>query len=1110
MLVCGYQSGSIKVWSILQWKEEFSLVGHSASVTSLAVSPDNSFIFSGSSDKTIRQWSILDQQEECTLLGHTGPILSVLVSSDGLTLASQSEDKSVRIWGIPERRQEYLFKDHADTHRLVISPDLRYIVNVLKDSSIKLWNVKERREECTFIGHTSVIHSVAVSQDGRFLATGSGDYIYGEGECVIRLWNIPERREQCVFMGYTNPLDSLVISPDCRFIVGRSYYDRIRIWRIQEQNAQLTEMKYKDPARPVIMSPDGRFLMSALGSISIWNVQEQRNEPISLGRSIVVSPDGRYIASSADSSLKIWNVLEWREECTLNGHTSHISSVAVSPDSRFVVTGSFDKTVKIWNVKDRREEFTLRGHEHFVNRVTISPDSRFILSDAGDRTTRIWNLQERREECIIRHEKDVYSAIVSLDGVFLFRNTGDTCIVWNIQESREQFTFNNLHKITSFIISADQRFLISKSNCNKVKILNLYTKQFESFSLKTHANILQYIASLSNTGSNLQICQVYVTRDYLLLSSVFGVCERIKREDGHLQLTSDLGLSLSKDQFTDYNFVYYAWAKDLVSVPSAMADVSYGPLRLSLGHYYSHLGLKGNLQKLVENQNFLLKADAFYKSPFYYAILKKRQDCVDLLLEGLEIMRVKNRRNYEESLYAIRNDIVLLISNSPRQLHTLLSNVIASCNQAYARIPGYLPILQLGVAPNCKIEDFPSNGPEEISVELQTSIFPLLGGTGSLHNIALLDAIINCKNSQAIRSPVIHHIIELQFNAVKHWVIYYTMLLFANIIVLMLLIGLNSFDLYLVVPFMLINALLLAFEVAQMATNSKEYLQDPWNFLDISRNIASVAWIILGLYGYNSLPFTWVVALINLLRGITGFHLFDSTRFYIDLIFTSLSDIKYFFLMFSYSTFTFGCLLMISRDQSLSFDGIWGDSYNLNFGNYENADTGIYFMQYIVYFGATVVNVVLMLNLLISILGDSYERFQLEQTIVDIKEKARISMEYQSMMFWTNKESQLLCIRVCKSAFQDEEDQEWEGRMRFMDKKLDKGIKELTDSNNSIGKGMDLISSSIEEKVKSSIDSLDTKIQDTIQAKMKECSESIRALEAKMMERDQSMEAKIK
>ena len=70
---------------------------------------------------------------------------------------------------------------------------------------------------------------------------------------------------------------------------------------------------------------------------------------------------------------------------------------------------------------------------------------------------------------------------------------------------------------------------------------------------------------------------------------------------------------------------------------------------------------------------------------------------------------------------------------------------------------------------------------------------------------------------------------------------------------------------------------------------------------------------------------------------------------------------------------------------------------------------------------ATIINVILMLNLLISILGDSYERFQLEDTNVDIKEKARISMELQSMMFWAKYKSHLKYIRLCNYGFQSEE-----------------------------------------------------------------------------------------
>ena len=79
-------------------------------------------------------------------------------------------------------------------------------------------------------------------------------------------------------------------------------------------------------------------------------------------------------------------------------------------------------------------------------------------------------------------------------------------------------------------------------------------------------------------------------------------------------------------------------------------------LRFSLAHYFSYSGSASKLKLLVKNDNFFIAADAFHKSPFYYAIVKKRQDCVDILLEKIEFMRLQNYKNYELSIRAIRND----------------------------------------------------------------------------------------------------------------------------------------------------------------------------------------------------------------------------------------------------------------------------------------------------------------------------------------------------------------------------------------------------------------------------------------------------------------------
>ena len=65
--------------------------------------------------------------------------------------------------------------------------------------------------------------------------------------------------------------------------------------------------------------------------------------------------------------IKVWNVLEQREECTFAGHIGPVTSVAVSTDGRFIVSGSDDNTIQVWGIVERRKECTFTGHREIIN-----------------------------------------------------------------------------------------------------------------------------------------------------------------------------------------------------------------------------------------------------------------------------------------------------------------------------------------------------------------------------------------------------------------------------------------------------------------------------------------------------------------------------------------------------------------------------------------------------------------------------------------------------------------------------------------------------------------------------------------------------------------------
>jgi len=114
---------------------------------------------------------------------------------------------------------------YYEINYVAISPDGKILASGSQHGTIKIWNLATGELIRTLSGHTNSVNYVAISPDGRTLASGGGDG-------TIRIWNLATGEQIRTLSGHTNSVNSVAISPDGRTLASGGGDGTIRIWNL--------------------------------------------------------------------------------------------------------------------------------------------------------------------------------------------------------------------------------------------------------------------------------------------------------------------------------------------------------------------------------------------------------------------------------------------------------------------------------------------------------------------------------------------------------------------------------------------------------------------------------------------------------------------------------------------------------------------------------------------------------------------------------------------------------------------------------------------------------------------------------------------------------------
>ncbi len=133
---------------------------------------------------------------------------------------------------------------------------------------------------------------------------------------------------------------------------------------------------------------------------------------------LAITPDDKYLISgSDDQTIKIWNLETRKELFTLKGHEDSVNTISITPDGKHLISGSKDKTIKIWHLENREEIFTFTGHTDSINSVKVTSDGQLVISASSDKTLQVWEFKTRKVIAKFTGESGINCCAVAPDNV---------------------------------------------------------------------------------------------------------------------------------------------------------------------------------------------------------------------------------------------------------------------------------------------------------------------------------------------------------------------------------------------------------------------------------------------------------------------------------------------------------------------------------------------------------------------------------------------------------------------------------------------------------------------------------------------------------------------
>jgi WD40 repeat protein len=353
-------------------------------IAAVSFSPDGKYVVTGGWDGAVRVWDSKNGNPVGSLPGSTGQVNSASFSADGKYVVSANSDAKVLIWEGWSTSTPTLVKTIVEPKGLMtaaFSPDGELIVTGGAEGKVRVWQWKNDQQDPATRPELDVRQAVTDTEKRR-ATEASAALPPGTPAQPGSTTETPVSSEPT-----PNPTATAGSGPGKPILVYEAGFN---------------------PADPDYIVVAGLERRAAL----VWNWKKElsADNPVSLlGHRFAVydaefSRDGKYVVTgSDDSTAMVWDLKNPEKALkTLDLGTFRVRGVSFSPNDngKFVATASYDKFGRLWPWSlgqpapgEPSQIVIFRGHSGLVMCTAISPDGKFMVTGSDDGTARVWRTE---------------------------------------------------------------------------------------------------------------------------------------------------------------------------------------------------------------------------------------------------------------------------------------------------------------------------------------------------------------------------------------------------------------------------------------------------------------------------------------------------------------------------------------------------------------------------------------------------------------------------------------------------------------------------------------------------------------------------------------------